>query len=352
MRIVTIVDTETTGIETEGNFVVEIAVALYDLKYACIIDQASYLILSHGLDAEKHAETEEIHKIPWEVLKEYGNPPEEVCQKTEDYFSCTDAILAHNAAFDKRWVATLPYSNMDVHAPWICTKSNVVWPTRVSSNKLIVLAVESGVPVVQAHRALADVQTICSLLTKMKEQGVDLEELLSAALVDSFQPRFKVIAEVTYEHRLVAKEEGFFWNDMERLWKKNMKESAYNELKAKYENDSRISFVVEGEDPTNPLVEVIATVSYGNRGLARDEGFSWDADKRCWRHTMREDGYVLLEKKYKIDNRISFTMNKVEETKTEEPKAASVDTMPAQAAPAQEGVRGKLSNLYRSRKLT
>jgi DNA polymerase-3 subunit epsilon len=88
--------------------------------------------------------------------------------------SC-DAIVAHNAAFDRQW---LP----DVNRPWICTADDVTWPRGSESRSLVSLCLAHGVGVTHAHRALTDCLLIARLLERCAELGHDVGEMFARAL--------------------------------------------------------------------------------------------------------------------------------------------------------------------------
>jgi DNA polymerase-3 subunit epsilon len=116
-----------------------------------------------------------------------------------------DAVMAHNAAFDRQWFGSGPLP--PVSKPWICSMEDIRWPPalRLKSNPAVKdLALAHGVPVWAAHRALTD----CIYLAQVLERCAALEALLEAAL----QPRHTYRALVSYEERHKAREAGFRWN--------------------------------------------------------------------------------------------------------------------------------------------
>ncbi len=120
--------------------------------------------------------------------------------------AASDAVLAHNAAFDRQWFGHGPLP--DLERPWICSMEEIRWPAEkhLRPNPSVRdLALAYGIPVWAAHRALTD----CIYLAQVFERCPVLEELLVAAR----EPRQLYRAQLSYAERHRAKEAGFRWND-------------------------------------------------------------------------------------------------------------------------------------------
>ena len=123
-----------------------------------------------------------------------------------------DAIVAHNASFDKKWIETHnDLYEVSRDKKWICTKNDVVWPIR-KGIPLFLLSICSdlGVPIINAHRALTD----CLLLLGAIECMEDIESFLDK----SGQGRILYHADVTYEQRQLVKDAGFMWDNLTKAW--------------------------------------------------------------------------------------------------------------------------------------
>ena len=117
-----------------------------------------------------------------------------------------DAVLAHNAAFDRKWFGINPLPAID--KPWICSMEDISWPKELqlkSRPSVRDLALAYEVPVWTAHRALTD----CIYLAETFRRCLDLEVLLEQGL----EPKRLMRALVSYDERHLAKESGFRWND-------------------------------------------------------------------------------------------------------------------------------------------
>ncbi len=78
--------------------------------------------------------------------------------------------VAHNAVFDKKFIATLPCGDALLSKRWICTRNDFRWPVHLTSRKLESICEAMNVPYLNAHRALAD----CLLLAQCFERVEDL----------------------------------------------------------------------------------------------------------------------------------------------------------------------------------
>ncbi len=207
MQYIVILDTETTGLDAAKGKIIEIAAILYHIPTRSIISQASTLCRAeenpvfdiNGISvASLHAIPAGIQNIGLTMIA--------------DMLIAADAVVAHNAAFDKRWLDTIP--DMQIisrNKKWICTKNDVTWPIRkgVALN-LVHICVALNVPVVSAHRALQD----CLLLLRAIEQNPDIESFLDK----NNKGRETYRADITYEERQLVKEMGFQWDNLMKVW--------------------------------------------------------------------------------------------------------------------------------------
>tara|TARA_Y100001968_G_scaffold330607_1_gene382930 strand:- start:3447 stop:4244 length:798 start_codon:yes stop_codon:yes gene_type:complete len=212
-----IVDTETTGLDPQKDYCLELGSILFHVESRSVLAQHSFLIPVERNDAEY------INQIPAEITQ-LNQPWKEGLQYFELLLNASDALLAHNAAFDRQWFgkSSLPV----ISKPWICSMEDISWPTKKQlSNRPSVrdLALAYGVPVWNAHRALTD----CIYLSEVLQRCESLQEVLMRAL----EPRRLMRAQVSYEDRHLAKKAGFRWNDPVRgAWTRRLSDREIQDL--------------------------------------------------------------------------------------------------------------------------
>ena len=209
MRYALILDTETTGLDPGEDFVVEVACMLFDLQHASPVASFASLIVSERNPAW------EINRIYPSMLR-VAPEPIKVWPDVIDMASRADVILAHRAEFDRGFVPP----ELRTIRPWVCTKYHVEWPHGKAGDHLVHLALAHGVGIVTAHRAMADVDTIARLLTRVYDDKVSEEDPdpLSRMIAWAMRPRRKVRAIVSYADRDVAKQHGFAWYPESKSW--------------------------------------------------------------------------------------------------------------------------------------
>ncbi len=193
-----ILDTETTGLTPERHQCIEVGAILFDVASRSVLSQLSFLLPCERNPAEM------VNGIAAAVTR-IDQPVETALRLFEDLVASADAVVAHNAAFDRQWfgIGGLPA----IERPWICSMEDIRWPEerRLRTTPSVRdLALSYGVPVWAAHRALTD----CIYLAQVFERCTDLEMLLQQAL----EPRLLYRAVLAYSERHLAKAAGFRWN--------------------------------------------------------------------------------------------------------------------------------------------
>lgn len=204
MRYVTIIDTETTGVDDDA-ICIEVAAALFDVRHASVVESFGSLIRAEANPAAH------INGIPEAML---ADAPEAsyawngIAQLARE----GEAFIAHNATFDARFVPP----RIIADRPWICSLNDFEWPRGRGS--LINIALALGLGVATAHRAMADVDLLARCFARTAELGVDLDVMLARGL----RPKALYAACVSYEQNGLAREAGFRWEPQRKLWVRRM----------------------------------------------------------------------------------------------------------------------------------
>lgn len=189
-----IVDTETTGLDPRrGDKVIEVAAILFNLKHKTILQSFATLLPCETNPVEQinHIKAESTQcpypfvgvKTSKEQVEEmWKNPKAASTGIYEEKISlnailiemseASQAYVAHNAEFDKKFMATLPCGTHFSNKRWICTKNHFRWPVYLQRRRLQDICDKMGVDYVNAHRALAD----CLLLAQCFSKIEDLEK--------------------------------------------------------------------------------------------------------------------------------------------------------------------------------
>lgn len=216
-----IVDVETTGIEFEENAPIEIGAILFDVRHRAVTHQLSMLLPSavpNGAEA--------VNGIP-DALVATGTTPvlglrDSALDHLDRMHRQADAVLAHNADFDRQWIRPLvgEVVREGQPIPWLCTMRDFRWlrPGLRPTPSVIDLALAHGVPVWAAHRALTD----CTYLAQVLATRLDLPELL----LDAQTPQHVYEALVPYSRREEAKAAGFQWQaHRPKAWSRKLREA-------------------------------------------------------------------------------------------------------------------------------
>jgi DNA polymerase-3 subunit epsilon len=206
------IDTETTGLDHLQEKIIEIGMVAFEydpLTGAIIRIVDRYLGFEDpGFPLAK--EIIEITGITDDMLA--GQTFDD--QKVNLLAEKASLVIAHNAAFDRKFVETR-YPAF-INLPWACTVSQVNWQQeRISSRSLEYLLYKCGGYCINAHRALDDAEGLLALLLDtLPNSG----KLVFKALLDNAG---EVIAKIfavnaPFDKKDLLKKRGYRWNDGSR----------------------------------------------------------------------------------------------------------------------------------------
>lgn len=195
-------DTETSGIDPKTSVLLEVAAVWWSVEHACVLKTWSTLVQGARNDAFA------VNGIPAEALP-LGAAAEPTFKTLRNFADNSDAIVAHNAEFDRGFLPELG-------KPWICSMNDLAWPGAKPGGytSLIDLALANGLGIASAHRALSDCLLLARLFERLHERGTDLQAFLAHGL----RPKGMFVAEVPFAEKDKAKDAGFKWRPETKQW--------------------------------------------------------------------------------------------------------------------------------------
>ncbi len=204
MKLVAIVDLETSSADPTSCAILEIAVCLWSVEHRTRIQTYSTLVFAEENPAAN------VNHIPPEAL--HLAPRFDSAFKSIGFFvNKADAIAAHNGEDFDRLVLERYRCPWAASKPWIDTM-DLDWP-RESSKSLLAIAHAHGVQIGPMHRAGDDVTCLASLLERCAELGHDVQRMLERAM----RPKSKY----------VVVEQGRFPWDQKRLLNEQYKKAGF-----------------------------------------------------------------------------------------------------------------------------
>lgn len=206
-----ILDTETSGLEDRAP-VIEVGAILYSVENQCVLQELSTLLPASANAAES------INRIKPGALSEI-DLTRSVSFAMELLFAMSkaaDVYVAHNADFDSKKAAGdsrfLPLASL----PWLCTMSDFKWPLATKEQgSLINIALDHGIGVASAHRALTDCRLIAALFDRMED--------LPAMFRTAMRPKALFVGLQPFDDNQLAKDAGFKWDRLvPRKWSRIM----------------------------------------------------------------------------------------------------------------------------------
>lgn len=206
------VDTETTGLSPQDDRITEIGAVIWDVAAATPVSFFHRFIKQ---DKPLKAEIVELTGLTDELLEKYGQPEELVLKEFQEFIGGAEFLVAQNAPFD-RGMLDAAYLRNGLFIPdksWVDTAKDVPYPPRMKNRNLVGLAAEHGFLNPFPHRAVTDVLTMLTIMSKY-----DIKIILENAL----EPKILLWAKTTYAEKDLAKAAGFYWNSQRKMWFKSI----------------------------------------------------------------------------------------------------------------------------------
>ena len=204
------IDFETEGLSPEKHKITEIGMCLYDVGAKAPVRISGFLVKGGLITAE----IERITGITQAMLDVYGYEPATALKAIASFANQADYFLAHNAPFDKSFLAALD-SNLANSKPWVDSRTDLP-PEAYAKGKsasLRYLCADHNFTY-DAHRAVNDVLAMLRLVTMY-----DLDTIIKRSQIKNVEVR----AAVSYDDRLLAKERGYYWKSDLKQWRKPLK---------------------------------------------------------------------------------------------------------------------------------
>jgi DNA polymerase III alpha subunit (gram-positive type) len=210
------IDIETTGLEPGCNFIIEIGAAIWDTETKKPVRMVSeFVTLPPGVEVPK--EITELTGITTNDCNVHGLSLGGVINKIEEltlFVTQEEYKVAYNAEFEEKFLHDLNIRDFNI-LPWIDPQYDIPFPSNIKTRKLDYLCYEHGFRNQFKHRALFDVLAMFEIMSQYD---------LATIIKRSKSPKTRIGALVSYEDRLLAKKEGFWWDGDIRYWIKDVKE--------------------------------------------------------------------------------------------------------------------------------
>jgi len=249
---VCIIDTETTGLDTEVCEIIELGYQIIEFDssghFYKVLTAKNYLNEPEG---EISAEVTQVTGLTYEDVKGHAIPWKEVAAEIADTALC----VAHNAAFDRPVLER--YHDVFIDKIWGCSVAQIDWleVADVGSRSQEFLCWKVGQFFYGAHRALDDVQALTQLLScTVSENRVPAFSFLLQAVRLS-----KSLVKATgapFDIKDDLRARGYRWNVGERVWQKVL-----DDTKLQVE----LGWLIEHQTPNPNVIKLKATDTFSIR---------------------------------------------------------------------------------------
>ncbi|WP_285019662.1 3'-5' exonuclease [Novosphingobium sp. fls2-241-R2A-195] len=204
-RVVAIIDTETTGLDSNRDDVIEFAGIAF--SYRADGQLLTPLNFISQLQESRSPLREEIVRLTGindTMIKGKSFDIDAI----ENFIRSADLIVAHNASFDRPFCEKI--SKIFANKPWACSATEVDWKTLGYEGTKLAYLVNSSGWFFDAHRALDDCRALAKVLstkTSTNAPHTPFEHLLASAR----EVKWRIAFSAPFELRMSLRERGFRW---------------------------------------------------------------------------------------------------------------------------------------------
>lgn len=218
-------DFESSGLQIGSIGITEVGMVKWDTDLCAPIQMTGYLV-DPGPEVTWEPGVEKINGLTPQICDKYGMPDERAARTMLSWYQSSDIAVAHNGLeFDKpllQWWAQKYKLDDQPGKLWIDTKCDIEIPAR-NSSRLVYMAADHGFLNPFPHRAMFDVMTMMTILSRY-----DLDKVIETAK----SPKLTIRAMVEYADRELAKQRGYHWHADTKMWLMSVKECNLEKEKA------------------------------------------------------------------------------------------------------------------------
>lgn len=204
-RVVAIIDTETTGLDSSSDEAIEFAgIAFAYSSDGRLIGALSAISQLQEPRAPLREEITELTGISEAMVKGKSFDVAEI----EAFIQSADLIVAHNASFDRPFCERI--SEAFINKPWACSATEIDWSALGYEGAKLTYLVNSSGWFFDAHRALDD----CNALAMVLSTEISAEAPYTPfgyLLASAREARWQISLSAPYEFRAALRERGFRW---------------------------------------------------------------------------------------------------------------------------------------------